>query len=209
MRVRVKICGIVDAAGLEAAVEAGADAVGFVFYGGSPRNLCVERAAALARRVPLGVARVAVFHHPMRALVERVYAAVEPDWIQTEPAAALDDGPWHWLPVFHDGEMLAADVDTRPRDPVVLIEGPGRGGRGVAADWSRVAEIARRRRVALGGGLRPDNVADAIRRVRPYAVDVSSGVESAPGVKDPARICAFAAAVRAASNPNDDTEDAA
>jgi phosphoribosylanthranilate isomerase len=98
--------------------------------------------------------------------------------------------------VVHDGDDLLARLP--PGAGTLLLEAPGRGGRGVAPDWGRAAILAGRVRLVLAGGLTPENVGEAIRRVRPYGVDVASGVESAPGVKDRARMFRFVAAVRRA-----------
>ncbi len=201
MRVRVKICGVTDIAGARVAVAAGADAVGFVFAP-SPRQVDLERALMIAATVPPFVARVAVFRHPDPAEVLEVAAALLPDLVQTEVDAALLEalaGRIRLLPVVHDGPDLERDVayvlgalgDQTP----VLIEAAGPGGRGVSPDFERAAVLARRLPLVLAGGLRPDNVAAAIVLVGPYAVDVSSGVESAPGVKDPARVARFVEAV--------------
>lgn len=202
MRVRVKICGVTDRAGVEAATEAGADAIGFVLAE-SPRHITLERALELAALVPPLVSRVAVLRHADARTIRAVAAAVAPHWIQTETTpeveAALSAGSLpggaSLLRVLHDGDLL----EDLPRDAgTVLLEGPGRGGRGVSPDWGRAARLARRVRLILAGGLTPDNVAAAIETVRPFGVDVASGVESSPGVKDPALMARFVAAVRRA-----------
>jgi phosphoribosylanthranilate isomerase len=210
MRVRVKICGLTTPEAVAAAVHAGADAIGFVFAP-SPRQVTPQVAARLARAIPPQVARVAVFHHPLAALVDEVLAALAPDWVQAE----AEDAPLfaaqtavRFLPVFHDSPGLAARIanycaaDSRgaaapgaPWSDPILVEGAA-SGRGLRADWERVGAVAAGRPLVLSGGLDADNVAEAIRRVRPWGVDVSSGVESSRGVKDAARIAAFVAAVR-------------
>lgn len=206
-RVRVKICGVTDVAGAQAAVVAGADAVGFVFAE-SPRRVDIERAVSIAATIPPFVALVAVFHHPDPQDVLDVVDALRPDLVQTE----LDDrlvealaGRIRLLPVVHDGPHLERDVsyvlgaigDSTP----MLLEAAGRGGRGVALDYERAAALARRLPLVLAGGLRPDNVAAAIATVRPYAVDVSSGVESSPGAKDPDLVARFVAAASGRAAP--------
>jgi phosphoribosylanthranilate isomerase len=203
MRVRVKICGITDPAGVESAIAAGADAVGFVLAT-SPRRVALGRALELAALVPPLVSRVAVLGHPDAATIREVAAALAPHWIQAETTpeieAALEacalPGGASLLRVLHDGDDLLERLPRRAG--TVLVEGPGRGGRGVSADWSRAALLARRVRLILAGGLTPDNVAAAIESVRPFGVDVASGVESSPGVKDPVRVARFLAAVRRA-----------
>ena len=204
MRVRVKICGITDPAGLESAVAAGADAVGFVLAE-SPRHVGIERARSLAAMLPPFVTRVAVLRNPGAGTIRDVAAALEPEWIQAETTPELEaalavSGPLaggaRLLRVVHDGDDLLARLP--PRAETLLLEAPGRGGRGVAPDWGRAMILAGRVRLVLAGGLTPENVGEAIRRVRPYGVDVASGVESAPGVKDRARMARFVAAVRRA-----------
>jgi len=209
VRTRIKICGVRTPGAVRAAVDAGADAVGFVFAE-SPRRISPEEATRLAARLPPFVSRVAVFRHPDARELADALRRFPADLVQAEPGPALAAarvGGARWLPVLHDGpELLAA----RPGREVVpgeddgpgfaLLEAAGRGGRGVRPDWERAAVLARRLRLVLAGGLTPENVGEAILRVRPWAVDVSSGVESEPGVKDPGRIEAFAAAVRRADD---------
>lgn len=203
MRVRAKICGLRHVAEVEAAVEAGADAIGFVFAR-SPREVTVEAARPLIEAVPDGVDAVAVFRRPDPAVVQALIA-LGIDGIQGDADApvALPDGVY-WLPALKDGPDLAARSAALPVSAVgrglrgaILVDGPLGGGRGIQADAERVAGVAASRCVVLAGGLAPDTVGSAIARVRPFGVDVSSGVESAPGVKDTGRIRAFLAAVRA------------
>ena len=195
MSVFVKICGICDQAGLDAAVEAGADAVGFVFHAPSPRNVTPALAASLAARLPHPMVRVAVTLHPDQRLVEEVLAALRPNAWQTDVVdfASLEI-PAHvqcW-PVYRGGTPLQSPP------PRLLFEG-GESGVGQTADWSLAQAWARTTELILGGGLTPGNVAEAITAVRPFGVDVSSGVESAPGRKDPRRVAEFVAAARAAA----------
>ena len=205
MRIRVKICGIIDPAAAVAASDMGADAVGFVFYPPSPRNLEPDAAADLARHLSPLVTRVAVFRSPESREIIDVASRFHPHVIQVEPTAdvveAIPDSV-SLLPVFHDGPDLenemAAFASPSGATPTIVLEAAGTGGRGLAPDWDRAAKIAKSTNLVLAGGLSPDNVAEAIRTVRPWAVDVSSGVESSPGVKDPKLIAAFVAAVREA-----------
>lgn len=201
MRVRVKVCGITTAEAVGAAIDAGADAVGFVFAP-SPRRLDPRRAADLAALVPPPVARVGVFRHPSPedAAIARLVPldVIQSDW--PDLPVLRDAAPaTSFVPVFRDSASIADEVAAflvaHPGTRCILAEGP-RSGVGIAPDWSRLAPIARRIRLILAGGLTPENVADAIRTVRPYAVDVSSGVESGRGVKDPVKIRAFLSAVR-------------
>jgi len=192
----VKVCGLRTPAGVEAAAAAGADAAGFVFHEPSPRNLSLEAARELQRLVPPDMARVAVFLHPSQALVDAVLAKIAPDWLQTDAsdlaALRLPEG-LNVLPVLRGGDALEGPLPSR-----VLFEG-ARSGAGELADWSRAAELARRTQVVLAGGLHAANVADAVRSVRPFGVDVSSGVESERGVKDVKLIRRFVRAAREAA----------
>jgi phosphoribosylanthranilate isomerase len=192
----VKICGLTDAASVTAAVNAGADAVGFVFYEKSPRNLDIASAVELMSAVPGGVTRVAVMLHPDAAFCEQVLAAVKPDVLQTDAAdfdyIALPDGVAAW-PVIRENKIL--DFGELPEQ--YLYEGAG-SGKGETVDWTRASSIATHGRMILAGGLTASNVATAIRQVRPWGVDVSSAVESAPGQKDANKIQAFIAAAKAA-----------
>jgi phosphoribosylanthranilate isomerase len=191
----VKVCGITSREAVDAAVEAGADALGFVFAAGSPREVTPEQAKALCAGLPLDVVRVAVMRHPHKEHWQRVLETFEPNWLQTD----AEDFKWITLPpsctalrVYRDTNA-PADSDLPDR---LLYEGT-HSGSGRVADWDEASGLARVAEVILAGGLTVDNVADAIRFVRPWGVDVSSGVESARGVKDPARIKAFVARVRA------------
>lgn len=201
MRIRVKICGIMEPVALEAAVDAGADAVGFVMAA-SERRIEPKRAAELAAELPAFVTTVAVFRYPTVPELQSMAARFTPHLVQAEPGRdVLKEIERHrLLPVFHDSDSLEVRVanyrEVQGLERTILLEGPGRGGRGVRPDWSRATIVARRGRLILAGGLDPENVGDAIRAVRPYGVDVSSGVESSRGVKDPVRIRAFLQAVR-------------
>lgn len=211
-RVRVKVCGCTTPDAIAAAVEAGADAVGFVFAR-SPRQVTLAQAAKLTTHVPPMVARVAVFKHPDTELIREVANTMMIDWMQSD---AQDEATFRaaaiavpLIPVYRDdgrtkdlAHALAAEVQEPRPSRTVLVEGPISGS-GEAIDWSRLSMLAHEAgagtlRLILAGGLNPDNVARAITTVKPYAVDVSSGVESSPGVKDPSRIRAFVAAVRSA-----------
>lgn len=190
----VKICGLRTESAIVAAAAAGAQAVGFVFHESSPRNVSVEQAAALQRVVPAGVERVAVFLRPAQALLDQVIVALRPDWVQldVEDLAALSvPERQRVLPVLRSGAA------QRPLPARFLFEG-AHSGSGERADWRAASQLAGDAQMVLAGGLNAANVADAIVQVRPFGVDVSSGVESSRGVKDPARIREFVAAARAA-----------
>lgn len=197
MRLFIKICGLSTPETVRAAIEAGADAVGFVFAI-SPRRITPEDAADLADLVPAGVVRVAVMRHPLPEEWDEVAEIVRPDWLQTEERdfAGLKLPPGvGMLPVYRD--MPGLDTVALAREERALFEAR-QSGAGQAPDWDRARELARLTRLVLAGGLDADNVGEAIARVRPWGVDVSSGVESSRGVKDPEKIAAFIAAVRRA-----------
>ncbi len=188
-----------------AAVVSGVDAVGFVFSE-SPRQITPARAAAICKEeIPPWVQRFAVFRRPTPEEVERTLAEFTPHFVQTEvpdgksiplpPAVSL-------VPVFHDGpdlsERLAQHLGkSNQSDSMIHLENPGRGGQGIRVDWNRASVAACHCRLVLAGGLNPQNVQEAVLQVRPFGVDVSSGVESSPGVKDPERIAAFIRAAHA------------
>jgi phosphoribosylanthranilate isomerase len=188
----VKICGINSAPAAEAAVAAGADALGFVFAP-SPREITPERALELCAAVPSTVKRVAVLRHPERDLWRRVLDVFAPDWLQTdaEDLVAIDlPERCAALPVYRNASVLGA------APPRMLFEGTVSGS-GRTANWDEARTLAVRTQLILAGGLDTANVAEAIRRVRPWGVDVSSGVERRRGEKDPSKIKEFVARVRA------------
>ncbi|MEO8225687.1 MAG: phosphoribosylanthranilate isomerase [Gammaproteobacteria bacterium] len=197
MRVFVKICGLSTPRAVAAAIDAGADAVGFVFAE-SPRRVTPQRARQLCAGVPAVIIRVAVMRHPPPAEWSAVADGFAPDWLQTDAGdfAALEVAErFGRLPVYRDTAALAAG--SLPEHEPLLFEAADSGS-GARADWQRAAELARGRQLVLAGGLTPENVGEAIATVRPWGVDVSSGVESKRGMKDTGRIAAFLEAVRAA-----------
>ncbi len=194
MSLVVKICGLRSEAEVSVAVDAGANAIGFVFAE-SLRQVTPDEAAAASRRLPDGIVRVAVMRHPTNDEWQAVLETFEPDVLQTdaEDFELLDVPEFvrRW-PVIREG----ADGEL---PDIFLYEGRD-SGRGETVDWQQAAKVAQRGRMILAGGLDPDNVAEAVRIVKPYGVDVSSGVEMLPGRKDPALIQAFIRAARAAEN---------
>ncbi|HEX7080918.1 MAG TPA: phosphoribosylanthranilate isomerase [Gammaproteobacteria bacterium] len=191
----VKICGITSAAAADAAAEAGADAVGFVLAP-SPRQVTVAQARELGARLPRGVLRVAVLRRPEADLVARVLDELEPDWLQADAedfAAIRLPAGCTALPVYRTGRAPGAD-EAPGR---LLFESPWSGS-GRLADWDEARALAEGRELILAGGLDAANVEAAIRAVRPWGVDVSTGVERAPGEKDPDKIKAFVACARRA-----------
>ena len=209
-RLLVKICGIRTPEDAQHAVSVGADALGFVFWHMSPRRVEAEQAAAIAASLPESVLRVGVFVDAPRDEMQRIADLVGLDVLQLhgeEPLDALADLPRPALKAVRVGPRFAPEEALRYADRVagVVVDTrlPGEtqlpGGTGVAFDWSLVRGLAGRVPfLMLAGGLTPENVASAVRAVRPHAVDVSSGVERMPGRKDPARVVAFVAAARAA-----------
>jgi len=204
MHIYVKICGLSTRDAVAAAVEAGADALGFVFAE-SPRRVTPAEAAKLCREVPDALDRVAVMLHPSQEELQRVLTLFRPDLLQTdaEDFATIKPGPGvRALPVWRDSGTLPDPASLNPEG--MLLYESATSGSGRLADPARAAALARQARVLLAGGLDPDNVAEVIARVRPFGVDVSSGVESSRGKKDPARIRAFLAAVREAEKNHAD-----
>jgi phosphoribosylanthranilate isomerase len=193
----VKICGLRSAEAVQAAVDGGADALGFVFAE-SVRRIRPDDAATLCEQLPPGILRVAVMRHPTTAQWHEVRDRFRPDWLQTDAQdlADIDLGDdCRPLPVYRNTRLPAGTVLSTP----ILFEG-GASGSGTRADWQLAAEAARETELILAGGLGPENVAEAIAAVRPWGVDVSSGVESSPGTKDPKLIMEFIARARAAEN---------
>jgi phosphoribosylanthranilate isomerase len=186
----VKICGITDIDSGMAAAVAGADAIGFVFAD-SPRQLSPSQALAISGELPPGLLRVAVFRNPAPAEIDEVLERFTPDAVQAD-AGALDGlQDFTTIPVYRDGGV------EMPDGGCFLYEGPVSGA-GQTVDLSRATGMARLGEMVLAGGLRPDNVGRAIVTVRPHGVDVSSGVETAPGRKDHSLIRSFVAAARTA-----------
>lgn len=193
----IKICGMTTPEAVAAAVAARVAAIGFVFAP-SPRRLSPRRAHELAAPARGRVRCVAVTRHPTQAALEEILAVFNPDILQTDAAdlqalrlpAALE-----LLPVIRAGETLSAALPAR-----ILFEGPSSGS-GVAADWQAALDLARSTQLVLAGGLNSGNVAAAIATVRPFGIDVSSGVEARSGLKSPLAIIEFVTAARAAAAP--------
>lgn len=202
MRTRVKICGVTRSEDAEAAARAGADAVGLNFYPPSPRFLSVEWARQLASAVPPFVTTVAVFVNPAAAEVYTVLERVRPAMLQfhgeEDPVFCAQFGvPYLKACRVKPGTDLLEYLRPFSSAAGWLLDSHVEeyGGAGESFDWSLVP-AKRSRPLVLSGGLTRDNVGEAIRRVRPWAVDVSSGVESSKGIKDAVRIGAFIAEVR-------------
>ena len=197
----VKICGLRSREHVDAAIDAGADAVGFVFAKSVRR---IEPAAAdeLARAVPKDVRKVAVMLHPSNDDWQQVLADFEPDALQTdvEDFDTLDvPASIERWPVFRETNKVADPFISGLKGSATLFLYEGaKSGQGETVDWAQAATVARQGKMILAGGLGPDNVAAAIRVARPWGVDVSSGVETAPGQKDSQLIRKFISAARAA-----------
>jgi phosphoribosylanthranilate isomerase len=204
VRTRIKICGITRTQDARAAAEAGADAIGLVFYPPSPRYVSTERAAEIRDALPPFVQTVALFVNADAAQVAQVLGRVRPALLQFHGEETPEFCAQFGMP-FVKACRVRPGVDAleylRPysRAAAWLFDShvPEYGGIGESFDWSLLPAAGRlERSVILSGGLARENVAEAIRRVRPWGVDVSSGVESAKGVKDGAKIAAFIAEVR-------------
>jgi phosphoribosylanthranilate isomerase len=204
----VKICGITRAADAAAAVEAGADAVGFVFWRRSPRAIDPKTARAIAAGLPPSIVRVGVFVDPLPEEASWIAEEAGLDVLQfhgSEPPESLLALPRRcWKAVGVGRDFVAADAlryEGKAAGILLDTRGEGaQGGTGRTFDWALAREVRKRASfLLLAGGLDPENVAAAIRAVSPDGVDVSSGVESAPGRKDKARVKAFIEAARKAS----------
>ncbi|MDQ0392253.1 phosphoribosylanthranilate isomerase [Labrys monachus] len=209
----IKICGLSTPETLEAALAAGADMVGFVFFAKSPRHLTPERAAALAPRVAGRARKIALSVDADDGALDAIVEALAPDALQLHgresPERVAAVKARYRLPVFKAvGVSTRADLQGTQAhrtgaDWLLLDAKPPKGsalpgGNGLAFDWTVLGDLDRSLPFMLSGGLDAANVADAVRIGRPDGVDVSSGVEDRPGVKNPDRIRAFVAAARAA-----------
>jgi len=190
----IKVCGMTTPEAVRAALDANVDAIGFVFTE-SKRRVTPERAAELAQPARGRARCIAVTRHPTQTDVEAILEIFKPDAFQTD---WLDlqtlklPRELALLPV-----LRAGGGEPQPLPARVLFEGPV-SGTGLPTDWPSAHAMARRTEVILAGGLSPENVAHAIAEVRPFGVDVSSGVESSPGLKSPVKIAGFVSAARAA-----------
>ena len=199
----IKVCGITRASDARHAVEQGATALGFVLWPRSPRAISADRAAEIVAELPAHVMSVGVFVNESIDSIRSTAEHVGLTAVQLhgdEPPAYADALDWPVIRAVSVGEInLAADAWSP--DTALLVDNIDpvrRGGTGSAVDWTRAAGVAKTRRVVLAGGLTPDNVATAIRAVHPFGVDVSSGVESTPGVKDLDKVAQFISNARLA-----------
>jgi len=203
MRTRVKICGITRDEDALAAATCGADAIGLVFYPQSPRHVGIEQAARIARSVPPFVVVTGLFVNATRGVIEQVLNAVPLGLLQFHGQESNDECTGHGLPfiksiAMHNDTDVVTRMEQYPDAAGFLLDAwqpQLHGGGGETFDWERVPASVPAP-VILAGGLSPENVAGAIQAVRPYAVDVSSGVESRKGIKSADKISAFMKGVR-------------
>jgi phosphoribosylanthranilate isomerase len=196
----IKICGITRLEDARAAIAEGADALGFVFWPGSPRCIAPAAVRAIVGELPASVMYVGVFVNQPLDEVSGAAELAGLTHVQLHGDETAEYARGLGRPVIR-AITLPSDgfEDGWPAETTWLVDAHDRerrGGTGTQADWNAAAEVASRRRVILAGGLRPENVAEAITRVRPFGIDVSSGVEQAPGVKDPVRLAALFRAAR-------------
>jgi len=188
----VKICGVTRLEDAEAAVDCGAGAIGFVFWPGSPRVIPPDAARAIVRRLPPFVTPVGVFVNQPADYVNEVAALVGLGVVQLHGDESAGYASTITRPVLKAMTVeAAAAADAWPAATMILLDANDpvrRGGTGQTIDWSGAAMVASRRPVVLAGGLTPDNVAAAVAAVRPFGIDVSSGVERSPGIKDRGRL---------------------
>lgn len=201
-RTRIKICGLTRIEDVHAAVDAGADAIGLVFYPPSPRFVSVERAAELVRAIPPFVTTVGLFVNPAPEFVWQTLAKIRLQVLQfhgdeSEADCARYGRPWIKAARVRPDLDLVEFAASHSSAVGILLDAfvEGYGGGGKTFDWSLIPE-GLGRRLILSGGLDAGNVTEAVRRIRPWAVDVSSGVESAKGIKDAELIAAFITGVR-------------
>ena len=202
---RVKICGICRAEDAVAAIDLGASAIGFVFWPGSPRSIEPARARDIAAHLPAHVTAVGVFVDQPAEYVEEIATYVPLGAVQLHGTESIEAFARVKQPLIKavavSGGFRTETIDGLPSCVTVLLDAHDpirRGGTGRTIDWTVAAAVARQRPTILSGGLTARNVAEAIARVRPHMVDVSSGVESVPGCKDAGKLQAFFAAVAAA-----------
>ena len=203
LRTRIKICGLSQPADIDAAADAGADAVGFVLYPGSARHVTLERAVELARRMPPFLTPVGLFVNATGAEIEAALDAIPNLLLQFHGDESATECASYGRPYLRAARMAHgldllnfAHCFGGAQALVLDAHAPGYGGSGKVFDWSLVPAGVARRRLVLSGGLHAANVAAGIAQLRPWAVDVSSGVESLRGVKDPLAIRRFCDAVR-------------
>lgn len=205
-QIEIKICGLTSAADARLALDAGADYLGFVFYEKSPRAVTVDRLRALLAELDGPYRAIGVFVNAPRA---EAAAAAEACGLHAVQIHGDEDGAdfahlpvpvWRAVKLTDRGAVPAPDEWAYAERFVVDAAAPGLyGGSGTLADWDKAAQFAQAHRAMLAGGLTPENAAEAVRRVPCLGLDVSSGVEAAPGRKDPDKVRAFIARAREAA----------
>jgi phosphoribosylanthranilate isomerase len=195
----VKICGVTRFEDADAAARFGASYIGFVLWPNSPRAASLDAVRSIVPRLPAEVTPVGVFVDPT---VEEINAAADAGiriaQVHTNAQTSFDQVR---VPVIRAVHLTADGVEPNVPDELIVLDAHDpvkRGGTGRIVDWTRASQVARQRRVILAGGLTADNVGEAIRAVQPFAVDVASGIEAAPGVKDHGKMKAFIDAARQA-----------
>lgn len=208
-RVRLKICGITNWPDAKLAVDAGADLLGFNFYGPSPRFVAVGEAKRIIRKLPRGVEAIGVFVNDSASDIANMARSAGLHGVQLHG----DESPgqvaelarrWSVIKAFRvRPEFRVAALKAYGKAEALLLDGfsrAARGGTGKTFDWSVARRAARYGRIFLAGGLTSANIAEALKTARPYAVDVCSGVEASPGKKDPAEVLKFALLFHSANN---------
>lgn len=201
MSLWVKLCGMGSVEDVRWAAETGADAIGIVLTP-SPRRVDLDLAGHIVENAPKGLTTVAVFYRPAPELLVEVRNRIPFDLIQAESESLVGIDGIVSFPVVHDQENIDDAIEKAVSisgNGLVLVEGVGRGGQGRSPDYIRVSSVMSRGAIVIAGGLTPANVAGVIEKMKPAGVDVSSGIESAPGVKDPALMARFVEAARAAT----------
>ncbi|MFO7871307.1 MAG: phosphoribosylanthranilate isomerase [Kiritimatiellia bacterium] len=213
MSTEVKICGLTNLEDSRAALEYGADYLGFVLYGKSPRSISARKLGEIAAELPADTQTIGVFVNEKRDFIESVARDCGLYAVQLHGDETRKDFEAMEVPLWRALRLRGNDWHPRPRewpaaryvaDAVV----PGiYGGTGVTADWRKASELAAEFPVVLAGGLNPDNVAEAVRKVRPQAVDVASGVEARPGKKDLNMVRSFIRNAQACERKDSDTHE--
>ncbi|HUU36127.1 MAG TPA: phosphoribosylanthranilate isomerase [Vicinamibacterales bacterium] len=198
-RLRIKLCGFTREEDIEALADADVDAAGFVLWHGSPRAVPLTRAVELARRLPAHVTPVGVMVRPTVGEAGMAVATIGLGELQLH--GVDDPAPFFALgvPIVWVAPLVPGVAPVAPAGTLLMVDAhdPDRvGGTGRTVDWAQAADLARSSRLVLAGGLTPENVHRAVTRVRPYGIDVSSGIEVSPGVKSADRILRFVAAAR-------------
>lgn len=202
-RTRIKICGITRPEDARVAAECGADAIGLVFYEASPRAVDIARARMIVDSLPPFISVVGLFVNPSPQAVKQILAEIPLAWLQfhgDEDAAFCEQfgRPYYKAVRVRDAGTVTQAYREFPSAAGLLVDAydPNLyGGTGQTFNWAWLP-ADRPRPLMLAGGLTPENIADAVQQVRPWAVDVSGGVESAKGLKDPEKICQFIEGVR-------------